>query len=83
MSRITVGKYVPRDFHKLTRLELYDVWFRQSLSDKTVALLYGVTVSDVKKKRKKFGLNFRTCISLAFKGGEQFSLMAPAKIKIK
>ena len=83
MKKVTVGKYNPTKFNNLTKLDLYDLWFRQSLTDKTIGKLYGVTAKEVKEKRKIMGLNWKNCIGLAFKGGEQYKLEGKIRIKIK
>jgi hypothetical protein len=50
--------YETKEFKKLTRLQMYDLWFRQSLTEKSIALLFGVTREQVKEKREGFGLGF-------------------------
>ena len=50
--------YETKEFNKLTRLQMYDLWFRQSLTEKSIALLFGVTREQVKQKREGFGLGF-------------------------
>lgn len=50
--------YETKEFKKLTRLQMYDLWFRQSLTEKSIAKLFGVTREQVKEKREGFGLGF-------------------------
>lgn len=50
--------YDEKEFKKITRLQMYDLWFRQALTEKSIAKLFGVTREQVKEKRESFGLSF-------------------------
>lgn len=57
-------KFTPEDFEKITKVELHRLWFNEALTDKKVAILYGVTKQDVKEKRRQFKLTMITAAML-------------------
>lgn len=68
------NKFRPEQFGKITKEKLYDLWFRQALTDRTIAKMYGVTVQEVKSKRAEFKLTMGKCIKLAIRGGDKYKL---------
>lgn len=50
--------YTPDDFKNITKVELFDLWYRQALTEKQIATLFGVTAKDVKDKRKQFNIRW-------------------------
>lgn len=48
----------PQDFERITRVELHRLWFKEALTDKQIATMYGVDKSIVKEKRKAFKLGW-------------------------
>lgn len=68
-----VQLYTPKDFEKLDKVLLYDVWYRQALTDKQVAKLFGVSASDVAKKRKELGIGWMNSAIASLSGGSTFT----------
>ena len=67
----------PEQFNKITKVELYELCFGKSLKDrpfsnKEIAILYGVTEDDVKKKKAEFGLTPLSCALLFIAGGPEY-----------
>ena len=72
-------KYTKQDFNKITRIELYNLWWgkdwwKKPYSDRQIAELYGVTKKDVKAKRKELGLTWWKCAFLSVYGGEAYKI---------
>lgn len=65
--------YTPKDFEKLDKVLLFDVWYRQALTDKQVGKLFGVTAADVKKKREKLGIRWMNSAIASLSGGQTFT----------
>lgn len=65
-------KYTEKKFDKITKLELYNLWFREALTDKQIATLYRTTKDVVKEKRKKYNMTIFKCAILFLIGGEQY-----------
>ena len=61
------------DFEKLTKIELYNLWFRKALTDKQIAKLYGVTKQQVKEKRKKYNIKYLNSAVLYLAGGKAYN----------
>ena len=79
-----VRLYSKKDFKKLKKEEMFDLWFRQALTDKHIAKLYGVTSQEVAEKRKALGLgNYLTCAMMGLSGPPNFRLKHPKMINIK
>lgn len=72
-----VQLYTPKDFKRLDKVLLYDVWYRQALTDKQVAKLFGVTPADVKKKREETGLRWLNSAIASISGGATFTSRTP------
>lgn len=56
----------PEDFEKITKTEMYKLWFGERLldtplTDKQIGIMYGVSKEEVKAKRKELGLNWLGC----------------------
>lgn len=75
-------KFTPAKFNGLKKIDMYDLWFRQGLTDKQIAILYGVPTSEVKEKRRKLGVKFWACAKLALYGTEEYKLYAKKRINI-
>lgn len=79
-----VRLYSKKDFKKLNKEQMFDLWFRQALTDKKIAKLYGVTVEDVADRRKALGLgNYLTCAMMGLSGPPKFRLKHPKMVNIK
>lgn len=65
--------YTPKDFKKLDKVLLFDVWYRQALTDKQVGKLFGVTAADVKKKREELGIRWMNSAIASLSGGSTFT----------
>ena len=68
-----VQLYTPQDFDRLDKVLMYDVWYRQALTDKQVAKLFGVTASDVKEKRSELGVRWMNSAIASISGGSTFT----------
>ncbi len=65
MKKITQTK-TPEDFKKISKQELYKLWFGERLwdtpmTDGQIAKMYGVTKQEVKDKRKEKGITWLSC----------------------
>lgn len=65
--------YTPKDFEKLDKVLMFDVWYRQALTDKKIAKLFGVTAADVKSKREKLGIRWMNSAIASLSGGPTFT----------
>lgn len=65
--------YTPKDFEKLDKVLMFDVWYRQALTDKKIAKLFGVTAADVKSKREKLGIRWMNSAMASLSGGATFT----------
>lgn len=65
--------YTPKDFEKLDKVLMFDVWYRQALTDKKIAKLFGVTAADVKSKREKLGIRWMNSAMASLSGGPTFT----------
>lgn len=65
--------YTPKDFEKLDKVLMFDVWYRQALTDKKIAKLFGVTAADVKNKREKLGIRWMSSAMASLSGGKTFT----------
>ena len=72
--------YTPKDFKRIDRPQMFDLWFRQALTEKQIAELFGVTAEEVKDKRKnQFGMGFMNC-GIQWLSGEEVYRATSAKI---
>lgn len=62
----------PEEFNELTRAEFHKLWFRDALTDKQMAIKFGVTKKEVKQKRKELNLNAWNSAVLYLSGGSQY-----------
>ena len=62
----------PKDFNKLNRAQLHQIWFHDALTDGQIAKKFGVTKKDVKDKRKELGISWINGAVLALMGGKQY-----------
>lgn len=59
----------PEEFRKLNRKEFHKLWFRDALTDKQIAVKYGITKEEVKQRRKELNLNMWNSAVLFIMGG--------------
>lgn len=78
-----VQMYTPEDFKALNKDQMFDLWFRQALSDKKIAKLYGVTPQDVKDKVKSFNMTLLNCAIAALNGPKRYRFGTPILIATK
>lgn len=64
--------YTEEDFDRITKLELYNLWFRDALTDGQIAKLYGTTKSVVKEKRKKYNIKYINSAILYLAGRPEY-----------
>lgn len=64
--------YTEKDFNKLSKIELYNLWFRDALTDTQIAKMYGVTKQQVKSKRKQYNIKYINSAVLFLMGGQQY-----------
>lgn len=67
----------PEDFTKISRAELYKLWFGARLSDspltdRQIAKMYGVTKEEVKAKRKKLKIGWLSCGFMYVTSGDKY-----------
>lgn len=67
--------YNESDFNKLTKLDLYNLWFRDAFTDGQIAKMYGVNKHKVKQLRKQYNLGYFSSAVLLITG--------PAKYRTK
>lgn len=65
-------KVTKQDFSEITKIELYNLWWKKPYSDKQIAKMYGVTAKEVKKKRKELGITWSRCAFLSVYGGKAY-----------
>lgn len=76
--------YTPKDFKRIDKPMLFDLWFRQSLTEKSIATLFGVTVEEVHKKRKdEFGMGWWNSGIAYVSGPEIYRSTSPKIVPIK
>lgn len=76
-------QFTPEDFSKISKLDLYDLWFRQALTDKQIATLYGVTPSDVKEKRKEYNIRYLNSAIAFLSGSKAYRHTKEVRIKVE
>lgn len=62
----------PEEFQKIDIVEFHRLWYIKALTDKQIAILYGVTKEEVKEKRKEFKLNALNCAVMYLAGGDKY-----------
>lgn len=68
-----VQLYTPNDFKKLNKILMFDLWYRQALTDKQIAKLFGVETSEVKEKREQLGIRWMSSALASLSGGSKFT----------
>lgn len=65
--------YTPKDFKKLDKVLMFDIWYRQALTDKKIGKLFGVTADEVKKRREELGIKWMNSAIASLSGGATFT----------
>lgn len=75
--------YNKEKFEKLDKLTMYELWFKHALTDRQIAVLYGVTPKDVKEKRKELKVGWFNSAMLFIAGPKNYKGNVKPKVKIK
>lgn len=75
--------YTPKDFHSMDRPQFFDLWFRQALTEKQIAKLFGVDVKEVKEKRKNFNMGWLNSGIEWVSGKSVYRMGSPKLIEVK
>lgn len=75
--------YTKKDFEKIDKITLFELWYKHALTDKQIAVLYGITPKDVKDKRKELNIGWLNSAMLLIAGPQKFRWNVKPKIKIK
>lgn len=69
------GKLTKEDFDKLSKRELYEIWYNNCKTDKQIAKMYNISRKEVKSTRKKFNMTMFKCAMLKLANKEKYSKM--------
>ena len=62
----------PEEFNKITKIELYRLWWLKAMTDGQIAKMYGVSKQDVKNKRKEHNIKWMNSAILSIMGNDKY-----------